>query len=232
MRPGATAEEIANNALQARRRLAAAGGAEVDILAVTKGHDADLVRRAMTAGFRTFAENYAQELDAKVSDLAAARGSESTPAPVSELEWHFIGRLQRNKVRRIASLVTRWDSVDRRELIDEIANRSPSARILVQVNVSDEPGKGGCEPDHTAGLVARAVDAGLAVEGLMTVGRTGAPTETAVGFRRLRGLCDQLGLAVCSMGMSADFEVAVSEGSTQVRLGSALFGLRPPRGTH
>jgi pyridoxal phosphate enzyme (YggS family) len=162
-------------------------------------------------------ENYAQELEAKAAQLADS---------VVEPEWHFIGRLQRNKVRRIADVVTSWDSVDRSELLGEIAKRAPGARVLLQVNVSDEPGKGGCEPAELDRLLATAADAQLQVDGLMTVGRTGDPEEARPGFRLLRRLCDENGLRVCSMGMSNDLDVAVDEGSTLVRVGTALFGPR------
>lgn len=215
-----TVDEIAANAARLRERLAACGGHDVELLAVTKGFDVELCRRAVAAGLVDLGENYAQELEAK-SDVLAAEGL--------DVGWEFIGRLQRNKVRRLGAAVRRWDSVDRPSLIDEIARRVPGARILVQVNVSDEPTKGGCAPGDTAELVERGRAAGLAVEGLMTVGRTGDPDDARAGFATLRRLCDQLDVPVCSMGMSSDLEAAVAEGSTQVRVGTALFGPRPAR---
>ena len=98
---------------------------------------------------------------------------------------------------------------------------------MVQVNVTDEAGKGGCAPREASELVARARAADLTVEGLMTIGRTGPPEESRPGFRLLRTLADEIGVRHCSMGMSEDLEVAVSEGSTMVRVGTALFGDRP-----
>jgi uncharacterized pyridoxal phosphate-containing UPF0001 family protein len=145
-------------------------------------------------------------------------------------EVHFIGRLQTNKVRLVADLVDVWASLDRASVVDEVAKRVPSARVLIQVDTTADPGKGGCPVADVPALVARARDRGLAVEGLMTVGPTGAPAEAArAGFRQVRKLVDDLDLEVCSMGMSGDLVVAVEEGSTEVRIGTALFGPRPPR---
>ncbi len=213
----ATVDELAERAARLRERIDARGGLDVQILAVTKGHAVEAARNALGAGLTMLGENYAQELEAKAVQLADA---------VVEPEWHFIGRLQRNKVRRIADVVTSWDSVDRPELLGEIAKRAPGARVLLQVNVSEEPGKGGCEPAELEQLLVAAAQAHLQVDGLMTVGRTGDAEAARPGFRLLRRLCDEHELAVCSMGMSADLDVAVDEGSTLVRVGTALFGPR------
>ncbi len=153
-------------------------------------------------------------------------GSESHVTP----EIHFIGRLQSNKVRSLSGVVDVYESVDRQSLVDSIARRSPGARVLVQVDTTGAPGKGGCPLGEAADLVAAADDAGLRVEGLMTVGPTeGGPAAARDGFRAVRALTTQLGLQVCSMGMTDDLEVAVEEGSTQVRVGTALFGWRDAR---
>jgi PLP dependent protein len=146
--------------------------------------------------------------------------------PPSELRVHFTGRLQSNKINALAPVVDVFQTIDRPSLADALGTRLPGARVLVQVNVSDEPAKGGCPPGDTATLVERCRERGLVVEGLMTVGRTGPPAEAAAGFSLLRGQCDDLGLAVCSMGMTGDLEVAVAEGATMVRVGTALFGPR------
>ncbi len=188
------------------------------IVAVTKGFGADAIAAARDAGVDAVGENYAQELLAKLDQL-------SGPRP----ELHFIGRLQSRKVRALVGVVDLWQSVDRDRLVDELAGRCPGAQLLVQVNVSDEPGKGGCLPDAASALVARARAAGLAVEGLMAVGRTGPPEDARPGFVLLRRLVDDLGLRQCSMGMTDDLEIAVEEGSTMVRVGTALFGRRPRR---
>ncbi len=191
--------------------------ADITLVVVTKSVAVDAIRDALAAGVTDVGENRAQELVAKAKALDAA--------PHVAPRWHFIGRLQRNKVRAVAQYVALWQSVDRDELATEIAQRAPGARVLVQVNVAGEAQKGGCAPDDTAGLVTRCRAHGLVVEGLMTVPpEAGDPTPT---FRTLRRLTDELGLATCSMGMSGDYERAISAGATMVRIGSAIFGPRP-----
>ena len=209
--------DVAANLTGVRERIAAAGGDErVRVVAVTKGFGPDAVEAAVACGLHDVGENYAQELEAKLRGLAV-------PRPCV----HFIGRLQTNKVRHIAALVDVWQSIDRDSAAVEVAKRAPGATVLVQVNVSEEAQKGGCSPHDTPALVARCRDLGLAVVGLMTVGRTGEPAGARAGFRLLASLADRLGLAERSMGMTDDLEVAVEEGSTMVRVGSALFGPRP-----
>ena len=199
------------------RIVAAGGGHEVALLAVTKGFGADAIDAALAAGCTAIGENYAQELVAKRDAAAAA-------------EVHFIGQLQTNKVRQVAGLVQVYETVDRDRLAIEIAKRDPGAGVLVQVDTSGEPGNGGCPIGDLDELVAVVRDAGLDLRGLMTVGPTEGGAEAArPGFRAVRAALDRLGLEVCSMGMSDDLEVAVQEGSTQVRVGSALFGPRPVR---
>ena len=191
------------------------------MVAVTKGFGLDAVAAAREAGLADLGENYAQDLLAKATELSA--GSDSVPQP----RWHFIGRLQRNKIRKIADVVHLWQSVDRPELAAEIAKRAPGARVLVQVDVAGIGGRGGCAPDDTAGLVGRCREAGLEVAGLMAVGAPGTPEDARPGFRLLASQAQDLGLAELSMGMTADMEVAVEEGATMVRVGTALFGPRP-----
>jgi pyridoxal phosphate enzyme (YggS family) len=199
-----------------RRRIAAAGGDGVSVVAVTKGFGPEAIHAAIAAGLRDIGENYAQELLAKLAALGEDRP-----------RVHFIGRLQSNKVRSLAGVVDLWQSIDRPSLVEPLAKLRPPAHVLVQVNVSDEPGKGGCAPGDAPALVARLREREVVVEGLMAVGRTGPPASARPGFRLLRTLVDDLGLATCSMGMTDDLEVAVEEGSTMVRVGSALFGPRP-----
>lgn len=191
-------------------------GADVDVLAVTKGFGPEAVVAAAAAGLGAIGENYAQELVTK-APTAAAHG----------LRVHFIGQLQSNKVRQLAGLVDVWETVDRPRLVAEIARRAPGAIVLVQVDATGEAGKGGCPVAEVPGLVDVARDAGLRVAGLMTVGPTeGGPEAARPVFRTVRRLTDELGLATCSMGMSADLDVAVDEGATEVRVGTALFGPR------
>jgi pyridoxal phosphate enzyme (YggS family) len=206
-----------------RERIEAAGGDPdaIVVVAVTKGFDSTAVAAAVAAGLTDVGENYAQELVAKADG-----------AP-SGVRWHFIGRLQRNKVRSIAPHVALWQSVDRAALGAEIARRAPGAAVLAQVNVSGEPTKGGCAPEDVPGLVRDLTADGLEVRGLMAIGATGPAEAARPGFARLRDLADRLALPVRSMGMTADLEVAVAEGATMVRIGTALFGPRSQgRATH
>jgi pyridoxal phosphate enzyme (YggS family) len=202
-----------------RDRIAAAGGDpdRVRIVAVTKAFPAFAVEVARSAGLTDVGENYTQELVAKQDELGG-RG---------DCAWHFLGRLQRNKVRHLVGRVDLWQSVDRPELVDELARRAPGAALLVQVNVADEPAKGGCATGETASLVARARDAGLDVRGLMAVGPAGDRPGTARAFAALARLADGLDLPERSMGMTDDLEDAVAAGATMVRMGRALFGVRP-----
>ena len=180
---------------------------------MTKTVDVARVREAIAAGAADLGENRAQELVAKAAQVA------------EPVRWHFIGRLQRNKVRVLAAVVARWHSVDRPELIEPLARHARGARVLVEVNLSDEPQKGGCRPGETPALVDGLRGAGLAVEGLMTVpAAEGDPRPT---FAALRELGASLGLRELSMGMTGDFEAAIAEGATIVRIGSAIFGPRP-----
>lgn len=189
------------------------------MLAVTKGFGPDALLAAAAAGCQAIGENYAQELLAK-----AATGASDG------LDVHFIGQLQTNKVRQLATAVAVWETVDRPRLVAEIARRAPGATILVQVDAVDareSGGKGGCAPADVPGLVRHALDLGLSVDGLMTVGPTRGGVEAArPAFRSTRRLADDLGLRTCSMGMSDDLEIAVAEGSTRIRIGTALFGPR------
>ena len=204
-----------------RNRIRAAGGQEVDIVGVTKGADVDAIRAAVSAGIRHIGENFAQEMIPKVR-VARSLGL--------AFESHFIGRLQTNKVRQLAEVVDLWQSVDREPAVREIARRSPGSRVLVQLNLTGEPDKGGCSPESLDALVGVAHELGLRVEGLMTVGPTDAdPVATRSVFRATRAAVDRLGLRTCSMGMSSDLEIAVQEGTTLVRIGTALFGPRPGR---
>jgi pyridoxal phosphate enzyme (YggS family) len=200
-----------------RDRIARAGGTDVAVLAVTKMFTIEHCWAAYRAGCAAVGENYAQEVAAKFAGVQAPFGV------------HFIGQLQTNKVRLVAPHVSVYESVDRASLVHELAKRVPGAKVLVQAACDHEPGKGGCPVDEVPALVDAARSAGLDVLGLMTVGpTTGGPEAARVGFRIVRRLTDALGLSVCSMGMTDDLEVAVQEGSTQVRVGSALFGQRPP----
>jgi PLP dependent protein len=191
----------------------------VTLVVVSKTVPEDRVREAHAAGVRDLGENRAQELVAKAVALA-----DVVPPP----RWHFIGRLQRNKVKPLAAHVDLWHSIDRPELAEPLSRHAPGARVLVEVNLSGEAQKGGCRPDDTGSIVDVLNAAGLVVEGLMTV--PAAVGDPRPAFAALRELAGRLGLAGLSMGMTADFEAAISEGATIVRVGSAVFG--PREGTN
>lgn len=194
---------------------------DVEITAVTKAFAPSVIETAVDAGCRVIGENYAQDL---LSKRTAIEGLEPERRPRVE----FIGHLQSNKVRQLADLVDRWCTIDRNSIAKEVAKRVPAGEVLIQVNATGEQNKGGCRPDDVGALRDRCGDLGLEVVGLLTIGPTGRPPEEAApGFRLVRSLVDDLGLAVCSMGMTADLDVAVACGSTNVRVGSLLFGARP-----
>ena len=197
----------------------------VRIIAVTKTHGPEAVRAAAEAGLDAVGENRVQEALPKqeaVSDVP--------------IEWHLVGTLQRNKARQAVGRFALIHSVDRAELAIEIDRRTASAAaqaVLLQVNCSDEPQKGGVEPggllqllEHCAGLNC------VVVRGLMTMAAlTDSEAEQRRAFRRLRELRDAAAAAghdlpELSMGMSGDYPIAVEEGATMIRLGTALFGER------
>jgi len=195
----------------------------VRIVAVTKGFGASAVASALAAGLVDIGENYADELVEKARVAGSGRGDD--PVPI----WHFLGAVQRNKVARLAPVVTWWQGVSRIEEGRAIATRSPGSTVLAQIDLAGIPGRGGCPPDRVSDLVSALRDEELDVAGLMGVGPPGPPEAARVGFAGLSTLADALDLPVRSMGMTDDLEVAVSEGSTMVRLGRALFGDRPAR---
>ena len=195
----------------------------VTLVAVSKTQPPEAIRAAYAAGQRHFGENYAQEWREKADALA----------DLPDLVWHFIGGLQTNKVKYLAGRVHAIHTVDREELARELSRRSGQkgavARVLLEVNTGGEATKGGCAPADAPALAA-AVRALPSVElrGLMCM----PPPEEdpRPHFRLLRELRDRLGLAELSMGMSADWEIAIEEGATLVRIGTAIFGARPPKG--
>jgi len=211
-------EDVAVRLEAVRHRVADAAGrvgrpaSSVRLVVVTKGVAPPVMQAAFDAGATDFGENRAQELLAKAPEI------EGRPT------WHFIGRLQRNKVAGLAPLVDLWQSVDRIELGQAIAGRAPGAAVLAEVNVAGDPAKAGVAPDDAPALVDGLRAAGLSVDGLMTIPAAGRDPRPA--FATLAALADRLGLAEVSMGMSDDFEVAVEEGATIVRVGRAIFGER------
>ena len=207
--------EVAGRVAAVRDRIAAAGRGpdEITLVAVTKGFGPEAVKAAAAAGIADAGESYAQELAAKAEAVDA--------------RWHFLGHVQRNKVRSIAPVVHLWQGVDRLAAAEEIARRAPGAGVLVQVRIAGGGERNGCEPHEVPALVERLVGLGLDVRGLMAVGPAGPPELARPGFAKVNALADRLGLVERSMGMTDDLEVAVEEGSTMVRVGRGLFGARP-----
>ena len=209
------ANEVADRVAHVRSFISNAGGAAVSLVAVTKSFGIDALRAALSAGCDAVGENYAQELLEKISEGAPS------------IDVHFIGALQSNKVRMLAGHIALWQSVDRDSVVDELGRRAPGATILIQVDTTGEPSKGGVTPAQLDALRVRAESRGLIVKGLMTIGPTeGTQEECEKSFGMLRHLVNEQGLSVCSMGMSADYPIAVACGSTMVRVGSGLFGDR------
>jgi pyridoxal phosphate enzyme (YggS family) len=228
--PGSLVETIAANAQVVRRRIAAAAErsgrdpASVRVIAVTKSFPAETCAAAVQAGLTDLGENRVQEGTAKAAALARAG-----VRPV----WHLIGHLQSNKVRAALGAFAVIHSIDSVELATALSRRAERpVEVLLEVNVGGEPSKFGFSPEETPDA-SRAIAAlpSLLVRGLMTVAPQAEDAEAVRPvFRRLRALAEELGLPELSMGMSGDYEVAVEEGATMVRVGSALFGPRPAPG--
>jgi pyridoxal phosphate enzyme (YggS family) len=217
-RPAAALEAaVASRLAGVRHRLGEVGRDpdSIRIVAVTKGQGADAVSAAVAAGLPDVGENYAQELLAKSADAPA------------EVRWHFLGPVQRNKVNRLAPLVSTWHAIDRPAAADAVAAARPGVEVLVQVNVTGDAGRPGCRPSEVDALVEHCRSRPVSLTGLMAVGPAGDRQRTRECFRWLAGRARELGLRELSMGMSDDFEVAAAEGATTLRLGRVLFGPRP-----
>ena len=191
----------------------------VQLVAVSKGQPIEAVLLAFAAGQTVFGENYAQELHEKADALP-------------EAEWHFIGALQTNKVKIVVGHAALVHTCDRASLANELSKRAEMKnivqRVLLEVNVGREPQKGGALPEQVGALHAAVREMErLRCDGLMCI----PPPEQdpRPHFHALREMRDRLGLRELSMGMTADFEAAIEEGATIVRIGTAIFGERPRR---
>lgn len=193
---------------------------DVTLIAITKTVAPPDVERAFRLGVRHFGENRVQEAEGKLAALAHLR---------PHITWHMVGHLQGNKAKKAVTLFDMVQSVDSLPLAQELSRRAVKPLpILLEVNVAGEASKSGFPPDAVA-EAARAVARlpNLELRGLMTVAPLASdPEQTRPVFRRMRELRDALGLTELSMGMTGDFEVAVEEGATMVRIGRALFGER------
>ena len=192
---------------------------DITLVAVSKTYDADAIAPFISAGQRVFGENRVQEAQAKFPALIDQHGP---------LELHLVGQLQSNKALDAVALFNTIHSIDRPSLIEAIARASDKLdkrpRCFLQVNIGDEPQKGGCAIDFLAALIETARVATLDVVGLMAVPPEG--TEAAPYFALLAKLARDHGVECLSMGMTSDFETAIMLGATHIRIGSALFGAR------
>ncbi len=219
-------QRIAANAASVRARIAAAceragrDPARVTLVAVTKTHDASVVADAFAATLRDFGENRVQEALPKIAALSA-RGMRP--------HWHLIGHLQTNKVPAAIEAFDILHGIDSERLAETISQRAARpVTVLLEVNVAGEQAKYGVAPADAPAIAARIGRMpNLRLAGLMTVApQADDPEDVRPVFRQLRELRDAIGLTELSMGMTDDFEVAVEEGSTMVRIGRALFGPR------
>lgn len=192
---------------------------EITLVAVSKTFPAEAVDAAVAAGIRAVGENRVQEARAK------------KPSVSGSAEWHLIGHLQSNKAKEAAQLFDWIQTIDSAALADRVARFAETEgkrlSVLLQVNVGGEEQKNGVEPAETAELLRQTSSLkALDVRGLMTIPPAGNADETRRCFRELRTLRDELGLQHLSMGMSEDFEIAIEEGATMIRVGRAIFGSR------
>lgn len=224
--------DVAHNLEVARERIASAAmrvgrdARDIKLIAVSKGRPVELIREAARAGQKVFGENRAQEFRDKLGQVGI------------ELEWHFIGHLQRNKVNMVVGKTALIHSVDSRRLLEAVASQAADLEItqdiLLQVNVSGEESKYGMEEEESFAMLEAALGLqAITVRGLMAIAPLATDQEKLRPyFRRLRELGDELSrsytradLKVLSMGMTQDFEVAVEEGANMVRIGTAIFAV-------
>ena len=217
--------DVAANVATIRERIARAAEranrdpAQVMLVAAAKKKDAAMIDAAIAAGVADIGENYVQEAEARQAEVRGAA------------RWHMIGHLQKNKVRKAVELFDVIQTVDGAELGAELSRRGTAlgrvVRVLVEVNLAEEPTKSGVRPAQLAETVdeLRALP-NLSIDGLMTIPPPGSAEQTRPFFRRLRHLRDRLDLRELSMGMSDDFDTAIEEGATMVRVGRAIFGAR------
>ncbi len=250
---------ILRNFQNIRNRISAAGGNpdKVDIVAVTKGRSQDEVKTLLSIPVAALAGNYPDELietaNCIFGGLSPDIGVHKFPPVALAPEWHFIGQIQKRNIKRLSSYVSLWQSVDRVEEIEKIAEYAPKSKILLEVNgydlaakayknsdihpasllkktFSDDDapiigniGRGGIAVDEIENFIESALHCDLSVKGFMTIAPLGDSDLTRASFDMLGELTEKFGMSVCSMGMSSDFELAVKSGSNMLRIGKALF---------
>ena len=185
---------------------------EVRLIGVTKGLGIEAINAAKNLGIKDFGENYAQELLEKESLVSG------------DTNWHFIGQIQSNKIRKVSHVVATWHSVTSTKIAKEIHKRNKNASILLQVSIKGPSNRKGFKIEEIPNVVNELRNEGVNLSGLMTMGVPENKKETRESFVKLRQLADALELQECSMGMSGDFEIALESGATMIRIGSAIFG--------
>ncbi|HEY5302510.1 MAG TPA: alanine racemase [Acidimicrobiales bacterium] len=212
-------QRVAANLADVRRRTERAGGdpANIAVVAVTKNFGTNMVLAAHAVGLRAVGENYVDELEVKRAELSDL-----------DVAWHYLGALQSNKIARVLRVADVVSGVSRAKEIRLIAAQRPGATIDVQVDLTGAPARNGADAADVGALVDLARISGLEVRGLMTVASPDA-ARASQQFARVNELCVELGVAERSMGMSDDLELAIAQGSTEIRIGRALFGPRPTR---
>lgn len=221
--------KIVNEKIERAAARSGRNPSDIRLVAATKEVEAERIIEAVHAGVRIFGENYAQELRDKYEAVERATGE--------QIEWHFIGRLQRNKVKYLIGKVRLIHSLDSLSVAEEINKRAGNAGmkmpVLIEVNTGGEEAKGGVREEEVEDLISRlGALSSVRVEGLMTMPPYfDDPEATRPYFIALRELRDRLSvkfpaLKELSMGMSGDFEAAIEEGATMVRIGTAIFGPR------
>ncbi len=207
-------ERIAQAAIQAGRK-----PDDITLIAVTKKFPAAVMIQAYELGLRFFGENYVQEFEAKFSELAALAGA----------QFHLIGHLQSNKTKKAAELFQGIQTVDTPKLVRRLAETGAKLELMIEIKLSEEHTKSGVSADEISRIIDAAQESStLSLTGFMTMPPWSDDAELSRPyFARLRSLSEKHGLPKLSMGMSHDLEVAIQEGATHVRVGTALFGPRP-----
>lgn len=236
---------VADNLKRVREQIAAAcekAGRKqesVRLVAVSKRQPVEKIRAALAAGQRDFGENYAQELRDKAQVFAEAKNGQGDDVKVTAI-WHFIGHIQSNKIRYIAPnaawVHTLADVAKGQKIVQRAAQQDLKPQLLIEVNIGKETQKSGVMPDHLESLLADLAEQKIDAAGLMCMPPAGcSPAQSTAYFAELRKLAETMTKQSLlpekpelSMGMSADFALAIAEGASIVRVGTAIFGFRPP----
>jgi len=208
-------EEVKERAQELAEAVKTKSDGNAILLPVTKGFGVREVQAMLEVGLTRVGESYAQELLEKANSITDKR-----------IDWHMIGRIQRNKVKKLSETVDLWHSVDRKELIVEISKHKKDSKILIQVDMNERCQQGGCSPENVPGLIEFAFEKDVNVEGLMTIGVDQDIEATKNTFAEMAKLSKKMGLKEISMGMSNDFEIAIDHGATILRVGRGIFGER------